>query len=77
MGRCTGSCTGRTFSQCDESGHTILKRILKQNHGMNAPFDVHCVPTEFESIKIPMLQRDGSYQFEEFKTLKASQCGCR
>ena len=77
MGQCVGSCTGRTFSECEESGHTILKRILKRSYGRNAPFEMHCVPTSFETIQIPMLQRDGGYKFEEFKTLKASECGCR
>lgn len=82
IGQCTGSCNGRAFNSCEESAHTRFKRMLRHAYGArelpgNSKLELSCVPTEFRSVTLPMKLRDGSFKMEEFKTMKATKCGCR
>lgn len=82
IGQCYGKCHGRNYDNCDESAHTRFKRMLKHSYGFSRTpggnnLELNCVPIEYKSIHLPMRGSDGSFQMEEFKTLRATKCGCR
>ena len=82
IGQCEGHCRGRPYTDCEESAHTRFKRMLKHVYGYKkvskeVKLTLNCVPTEFESVSLPMKTGDGGFHIEEFKTLKATRCGCR
>ena len=87
IGQCVGSCTGGFNGDCDESEHTIFKRMIMTSHGMTGELKnfgksrrgtlkIDCVPTEFESLELPIKVGD-NITVEKFTTLKAKSCGCR